>query len=77
MPVSPKCPKCSGVMEQGFVMDSTNAGVLVSHWAKGAPLKASFWMGTKRPEAQLPIGTFRCSSCGYLEGYARQEFAPT
>ena len=47
-----------------------------SQWAKGAPVKA-FLFGTKRPDAQLPVGTFRCSSCGYLEAYARQEFAAT
>ena len=79
MTVSAKCPKCSGLMEQGFVLDNTDraGGSLVSQWAKGAPV-TSFWFGiTKRPDAQLPIGTFRCSSCGYLEAYARQEFAAT
>ena len=76
MTVSAKCPKCSGLMEQGFVLDNTHGASLVSQWAKGAPVK-SFWYGAKRPDAQLPIGTFRCSSCGYLEAYARQEFAAT
>src|SRR5262249_10050908 len=76
MTASLKCPKCSGLMEQGFVLDNTHGGNLVSHWARGAPLK-SLLFGTKRPEAQLPIGTFRCSSCGYLEAYAREEFAAT
>jgi len=63
-------------MEQGFVLDNAHGALLVSHWAKGAPLK-SFWQATKRPDTQLPIGTFRCSSCGYLEEYAREEFAAT
>jgi hypothetical protein len=76
MTVSAKCPKCSGLMEQGFVLDNTQGGSIVSHWAKGAPVK-SLWFGTKRSDAQLPVGTFRCSSCGYLEAYARQEFAAT
>ena len=75
MTVSEKCPKCSGKMEQGFVLDFTHGGLLVSQWARGAPVK-SFWVGTKRPDALLPIGTFRCSSC-YLEAYAREEFAAT
>ena len=74
MTASLKCPKCSGVMEQGFVLDYTRDGFLVSEWARGAPVK-SFWLGIKRPDERLPIGTFRCSSCGYLEAYARQEFA--
>jgi hypothetical protein len=62
-------------MEQGFVMDNTHGGRLVSQWAAGQP-EISFWQGTKMPEEKLiPIGTFRCSSCGYLESYAMPEFA--
>jgi len=63
-------------MEQGFVLDNADYGVrVVSHWAAGAPLK-SFWAGTKLPDGKLvPVGTYRCSSCGYLEQYARPEFA--
>ena len=61
-------------MEQGFVLDSTSHATLVSHWAAGPPLKSFF--GTKAAQEKLvPIGTYRCSSCGYLELYARQEFA--
>jgi hypothetical protein len=62
-------------MEQGFVFDYASGARLVSQWAAGAPLK-SFWVGTKLPEEKLvPIGTYRCSACGFLESYARQEFA--
>jgi predicted nucleic-acid-binding Zn-ribbon protein len=72
---SQSCPKCNGHMEQGFVLDNTYGARVVSQWAAGAPQK-SFWSGTKLPDEKLiPIGTFRCSSCGYLESYARQEFA--
>jgi len=61
-------------MEQGYVLDNTYGARLVSHWSAGAPRK-SFWAGTKSPEGEvLPIGTFRCSACGYLESYARPEF---
>jgi Domain of unknown function (DUF6487) len=70
-----QCPKCSGKMEQGFVLDMSHGMRLVSQWAPGPPRK-SFWVGTKIPEGTLvPIGTFRCVSCGYLESYARSEFA--
>ena len=63
-------------MEQGFVLDNTYGARVVSQWAPGAPLK-SFWSGTKLPyEDLIPIGAYRCSSCGYLELYAQQEFAP-
>jgi hypothetical protein len=62
-------------MERGFVMDLTEGARLVSQWAAGAPVK-SFWLGTKLPkEKQIPIGVFRCVSCGFLEAYARSEFA--
>lgn len=64
-------------MEQGFVLDNSHGGREVSRWVAGAPLK-SFWVGTKLPDEDLiPIGTYRCSSCGYLESYARPEFAAT
>lgn len=75
MASSHQCPKCKSGMEQGFVLDYTHGGRVVSHWAAGAPLK-SFWVGTKLPDEKLvPVGTYRCSSCGYLEQFARPEFA--
>jgi hypothetical protein len=70
-----QCPKCQGGMEQGFVLDNSHGERIVSQWAPGAPL-TSFWTGTKVPVRELvPIGTYRCTSCGYLESYARAEFA--
>ena len=67
----PTCPKCGGAMEQGFVYDHTYAARFVSHWAAGAPRK-SFWrVTTSSGDATIPIGTFRCSACGFLEAYAR------
>ncbi len=62
-------------MEQGFVLDNTYGAAVVSQWVPGAPQK-SFWTQTKVPaEKRVPIGTYRCASCGYLESYARPEFA--
>ena len=69
-----KCPKCSGEMAQGFIADAVqHAAQRVSSWVEGAPEK-SFWSGTKVPSGMIPIGTFRCSTCGFLESYARDEF---
>jgi hypothetical protein len=88
--IPPACPKCDGEMIQGFVGALAGGPRWVSRsvstWQEGQP-KKSFWTGVKRPwqsfwtgkfaeDAVLPIGTFRCSSCGYLESYARAEFAP-
>ena len=71
------CPKCDGEMEQGFILDALPGGQIASRWAAGVP-KKSFWTGIKGvPEdAAIPVGAFRCASCGYLEFYARPEFAP-
>jgi hypothetical protein len=69
------CPKCQGVMVQGFVADVTHATVLVEAWTEGPPQK-SFWTGIKASTPnRLPIATFRCASCGYLESYAGEEYA--
>jgi predicted nucleic-acid-binding Zn-ribbon protein len=69
-----ECPKCRGRMEQGFIVDNSYGALIVSHWAPGAPRK-SFWTGTKvHQEKQIPIGTFRCAACGYLEHYAKPEY---
>jgi Domain of unknown function (DUF6487) len=68
-----QCPKCNGQMEQGFVLDFTYGTRLVSQWVPGAPEKV-FLIGIKIPK-MIPIGTFRCVSCGFLESYARPEFA--
>jgi uncharacterized cupin superfamily protein len=67
------CPKCNAPMERGFVMDHTHGALLPSQWASGDPQR-SFWTVTKRPEHKIAIGTFRCTTCGYLESYARPEF---
>jgi Domain of unknown function (DUF6487) len=70
-----QCPKCSGPMEQGFVLDVSEHARTVSHWLPGRPEK-SFWMGTRTADgSHVPIGTYRCRSCGFLESYARFEFA--
>jgi hypothetical protein len=71
-----RCPKCGGPMAQGFVVDFHQGGARrVSSWVAGAPQK-SFWRGTTAPDLTgVPIGTFRCETCGFLESFARPEFA--
>jgi hypothetical protein len=71
-----QCPKCNGEMVQGFIFDFHAGGKrLVSNWVEGAPEK-SWWHVTKSPEEKcIPVGVFRCSACGFLESYARPEFA--
>ena len=81
------CPKCQGEMVQGFVMDRSGVAVFVNQWVQATPesLKVRQYLGgtIKFPESvnlpetseSIPIGTFRCQSCGFLESYARAEFA--
>ena len=71
-----QCPKCNSVMVQGFIFDFHAGGKrIVSNWVEGAPEK-TFWGGTNIPADKcVPVGTFRCSACGFLESYARPEFA--
>jgi len=70
-----RCPKCNGAMVQGFIFEFDGSRRKVSSWVEGAPEK-SFWQGTKVPKEMIvPIGTYRCSVCGFLESYARDEFA--
>jgi len=71
-----RCPKCNGEMVQGFIFDRADGGQRrISSWVEGAPEKA-FWTVTKvSMEKSVPVGTFRCSVCGFLESYSRPEFA--
>jgi Domain of unknown function (DUF6487) len=64
------CPKCGGGMEEGFLPDRTHRGVTPASWVAGAPEK-SFWSGLRlKGRAQIPLTTWRCRKCGYLESYA-------
>jgi hypothetical protein len=76
MKKSSACPKCdSGQMIQGFIPDISHPAAFVPGWQEGEP-KKNFWTRVKVfPEAAIPIGTFRCNRCGFLEFYANSDFA--
>jgi hypothetical protein len=62
-------------MVQGFVPDRSYAALLVQGWHAGQP-KKSFWTKTKEPPTEgMPIGSFRCQKCGFLEFYSDPKFA--
>jgi len=68
------CPKCSGHMESGFILDQAPGGAkLQANWVEGPPTP-SFWTARGRLKIQgrerLPVTTFRCDVCGYLESFA-------
>jgi hypothetical protein len=55
-------------MEVGFIPDNAFGGIR-SIWVEGLPEKG--WFGMKlKGRRKLEIATYRCTSCGYLEGYA-------
>ena len=68
------CPKCQGLMEEGFIIDRGDYNVgMVNTWVEGEPVK-SFWSGIKvKNKQQFLVKTFRCSNCGFLESYAVDE----
>lgn len=66
-----ECKKCHAQMESGWVPDCTHAGVQQENWYPGEP-QPSFWTGMKaeKKDIVIPVTTFRCANCGYLESYA-------
>ena len=67
------CLRCGGSMEQGFVADKAHQSrPEVQTWVGGAP-ERSFWTGLRLKDRKvIPVSTFRCEKCGYLESYASQ-----
>ena len=71
MPAS-QCPKCGSSMEEGYLLESKHGNARdTTRWVEGEP-ERSFWTGLKlKGHAMLPVETFRCKRCGFLESYAR------
>ena len=70
------CPKCRCEMVQGYVRERTPLGIRVSEWNAGPPREAGLGGHLlKDSPSVIPIVTFRCRSCGFLESYAREEDA--
>jgi len=65
------CLRCGGAMERGFVADKADYSVPETQkWVEGAP-ERSFWWGLKlKDRSVIPVSTYRCERCGYLESYA-------
>lgn len=65
-----QCPKCKALMEEGFLLDKTHGGNLSGQWIAGPP-ERSFWGVKVHGKRIIAVRTFRCTSCGLLESYAR------
>ena len=71
--IDPVCPKCRTTMEPGFVLDQSHGVMAQSAWIEGAP-ERSFWSGVKlKGRERIPVMTYRCPRCGFLESYAPAE----
>ena len=66
-----ECTRCHSQMESGWVPDNTQGGLLRENWCPGEP-QPSLLMGLKveKKDKVIPVTTFRCPNCGYLESYA-------
>lgn len=61
-------------MEGGFVADKAHYSMPETQkWVEGAP-EHSFWSGLKLKGREIiPVMTYRCERCGFLESYARAQ----
>jgi hypothetical protein len=64
-------------MVGGYLLEAGESNARsVTQWVEGEPEK-SFWVGLKLKDRDvMPVITFRCPSCGYLESYAREKKRP-
>jgi hypothetical protein len=62
-------------MERGYLLDRTHGAFGMGTWLEGAPNVSSTAGLVHRPqmERSLPVVTFRCTGCGYLESFARPD----
>ena len=75
---TPKCPKCSQPMEDGFIVDQGYGTSTQAGWVEGPP-QISMWTGALKlgsTRDQRKITTFCCPKCGFLESYAETETEP-
>jgi hypothetical protein len=64
-------------MARGYTVDSGPGapGFSVDHairWAGGRPTRQ--FLVKRVPKRSVPVATFRCAECGFLESYADAEF---
>lgn len=70
MPIDFKCSKCSGEMQEGLVVDLNYAGILPSMWVEHQN-SASAGSVTADGKKKVKTITYRCSTCGHLDSYAK------
>ena len=66
----PKCPRCGGEMQQGYVADRNLGGYEPTKWFEGELIVGRLGDVKKAGSTPFPVSTYRCATCGYLESYA-------
>ena len=69
-----KCPKCSGAMAEGFIIDHGDYEYKRQQmWIEGQP-EASFWSGLKTSNRDaFNVQALRCADCNFLEFYTTEK----
>ena len=63
-------------MERGFVLANPYGGLSQAWWIEGVPIRSA-WTGLRiKGRPRVPVVTFRCTHCGYLKSYAREDAGP-
>ena len=71
---APECTQCGGQMTRGYLLDHAHAAYHTAQWLEGAPVSSGFGDRIRpRLDRSIPVTTFRCNRCGYLQNYARPE----
>lgn len=66
------CMRCNNTNEIGIVPDFSAEGIFEAVWFRGEP-KKSKWFGYKLKRKEgMPITTYRCTRCGFLEFFAHE-----
>ena len=62
-----KCPRCSGKMEEGIMIEHR----VPLRWISGKPERTLLGTVKAGGKQHRQIESYRCTACGYLEAYAR------
>jgi len=71
-----ECTKCGSAMEEGYMIDKSQAAVRPARWVEGPPEPALMGGLRTSGKACFLAVTFRCVKCGYLESYATEPTDP-
>ena len=72
------CLRCKTAMIAGFLAGSPSNSVVVTSWVEGTPQRPHGFaldVVQVKPSECVPVRTFRCPSCGYIESNAIKEEA--